>query len=362
MPRLAPVVWLLVCAVLLQQASGAFAARSYPEMTKRVIETYVVPRFDVLAKASAALHADLKSACEGKPGGTDAARETFRRTALAWAGVEFLRFGPMAVTGRPERFSFWPDTRGVMQRQMRRLLAQRDASVLDPDAIAEKSAAIQGLPALEFLLWNAKHPLAAGETEDQNYRCALAVAIAGNLSQLARELAHGWYGENGWRRRMLDAGPQNPRYKSETEPPADFARALITGLRMIQDWQVVPLIEAEAKPGKRPRLPFMRSGLSAEYLSASIASTQALYEAMHLADDVPRDKVWMPQWIAQAFARLEAEAPDAVQLEPVKQQDPERARRLRFLRFHVDKIRTLVGRELAPLAGLMIGFNELDGD
>ncbi len=239
MPRLAPVVCLLVCAVLLLQAGGAFAARSYPEMTMRVIDTYVVPRFDALAKASAALHADLKSACGGKPGGIDAAREAFRSTALAWAGVEFLRFGPMAVTGRPERFSFWPDTRGVMQRHMRRLLAQRDASVLDPDAIAEKSAAIQGLPALEFLLWNAKHPLGASETEEQKYRCALAVAIAGNLSQLARELAVGWDGESGWRRRMLDAGPQNPRYKGETEPPADFARALITGLRMNQDLSLI---------------------------------------------------------------------------------------------------------------------------
>ena len=67
MPRLAPVVCLLVCAVLLLQAGGAFAARSYPEMTMRVIDTYVVPRFDALAKASAALHADLKSACLRMP-------------------------------------------------------------------------------------------------------------------------------------------------------------------------------------------------------------------------------------------------------------------------------------------------------
>jgi hypothetical protein len=35
---------------------------------------------------------------------------------------------------------------------------------------------------------------------------------------------------------------------------------------------------------------------------------------------------------------------------------------LRFLRFHVEGIRKLIGRELAPRAGLTIGFNELDGD
>ena len=43
-------------------------------------------------------------------------------------------------------------------------------------------------------------------------------------------------------------------------------------------------------------------------------------------------------------------------------QGEERTRELRMLRFHVEGIRKLVGRELAPNAGLMIGFNELDGD
>jgi predicted lipoprotein len=33
-----------------------------------------------------------------------------------------------------------------------------------------------------------------------------------------------------------------------------------------------------------------------------------------------------------------------------------------MVRFHVEGIRKLVGRELAPAAGLTIGFNELDGD
>jgi uncharacterized protein len=358
---LAPAVWLCIGAVLLQVCEPAAAARSYPEMTRRVVDSYVIPRFATLRSATEALHKDLQATCSGDPGRLDAARADFEATVQAWAQVEFLRFGPMAVIGRPERFSFWPDPRRVMQRQLRRLIARRDASALDAASLAKKSAAIQGLPALEALMWDEKHPL-GGDREDQVYRCRLAIAIAANLSGLARDLLAEWKGESGWRRRMLDAGPQNVSYKSETEPPAEFARALITGLRMLQERQVVPLMEAEAKPGKTPRLPFARSKLSAAYLKASIASAQALYEAMQLADDVPRDKVWMPRWITGAFERLAQDGPAAVRLKPVKETDPERERTLRFMRFHVEGIRKLVGRELAPLAGLMIGFNELDGD
>jgi hypothetical protein len=83
---------------------------------------------------------------------------------------------------------------------------------------------------------------------------------------------------------------------------------------------------------------------------------------MGLSATVPKAKDWMPRWITTAFKRLAEDAPAAVREKPSGGKDPERLRDLRFVRFHVEGIRKLVGRELAPLAGLTIGFNELDGD
>jgi predicted lipoprotein len=352
-----------ICLVLTICTAGHSAAAAPPlqQMTARVIEQYLVPRFAELETTSRKLSADLDATCNGQPKRLSAARADFKRTVLAWAKVEFLRFGPLSVTGRPERFSYWPDPRGVMQRQLRALIARRDATALEAETLAKKSAAIQGLPALEALLWSDKHPV-TGSDADSRYRCTLAVAIAGNLANIAGKLSAGWGSEGAWRRRMLAPGPQNPNYKTEAEPPADFARALITGLQMVQDRQVAPLIAAEMPKGKAPRLPFAKSGLSADYISASLASSAALYEAMGLGKGVPQKKEWMPRWITTAFERLAEDAPAAVREKPSGGKDPERMRRLRFVRFHVEGIRKLVGRELAPLAGLTIGFNELDGD
>lgn len=359
--RSVPTVCLLTAILLCATGGPTKAAQPFAAMTEKVITQYVRPRFAALEQETAKLADDLDATCAGKPGRLTAARADFKRTALAWAEVEFLRFGPLSVTGRPERFFFWPDPRGVMHRQLRRLIARRDPAALDPDTLANKSAAIQGLPALETLLWDSKHPIVADD-ETGRYRCRLAVSIAHNLATLAGELLAGWQRDGEWRRRMLNPGPQNASYKTAAEPPAEFARALITGLQMMQDRQVVPLMAAEANPGKSPRLPFQRSGLSADYIAAAIASCKALYEAMGLADGVPRAKAWMPRWIKTAFKRLAEDAPAAVREEPSYGKDPERARTLRFVRFHVEGIRKLVGRELAPLAGLTIGFNELDGD
>ena len=350
-----------VAVVLIAASVAASAAPALPEMTEKAVDRYLVPRFEKFGKATAKLAADLEAACSGKQKRLSAVREDFNRTVLAWAEVEFLRFGPMSVTGRPERISFWPDPRMVMQRQLRTLIARRDPTALDPAGLAEKSAAVQGLPALEALLGDVKQPITTGD-EEGRYRCRLAVAVAQNLASIARDVVSEWGGEQGWRRRMREPGPENASYKTQAEPPAEFARALVTGLQMIQDRQVAPLMAASASPGKPLTLPFAPSGLSARYVAAEIGSLKALYETMGLGRDVPKNKAWMPRWIPMAFERLAHDAPAAIENATNGKNDPDRERELRMLRFHVEGIRKLVGRELAPLAGLTIGFNELDGD
>ena len=356
-------VMAMVCAGLglLSAACAAPAAPDFPELNARVIDKYVLPRFTALAATSGRLADSLTRACAGEKGAIKAVDRDYADTVLAWAGVEFLRFGPMSQVGVPERFDFWPDPRGVTQRQVAQLVAKHDASALDPATLAKKSAAVQGLSALEVLLFDAAHPI-TGDDDAAKYRCQLARAMAQSTHALAQEVLTDWQGDSGWRQRMVAPQTGDERYKSAEEPAADFARALITGLQMIQDREIAPMIAAVPNPAKAPRLPFSRSGLSARYVGAGIASAQALYETMGLGRNVPADKEWMPRWIGAAFERLARDGPAAVKgLEQAKD-TAERTRELRMVRFHIEGIRKLVGREIAPLAGLRIGFNELDGD
>ena len=353
----------LLVAVLpaVSSARAAPAAPSFPQLNARVIDKYVLPRFAELARSSGNLAVDLARTCDGDQKAAAAINKSYADTVLAWAAVEFLRFGPMSEVGRPERFDFWPDPRGVGQRQVVALVSKRDATALDPATLSKKSAAVQGLSALEVLLSDETHPI-TGADENARYRCKLAHAMAQSTHALAEEILTEWQGDSGWRRRMVEPRADDARYKSAEEPAADFARALITGLQMIQDREVVPMIAAQANPDKPPRLPFSRSGLAARYIASGVASTKALYEAMALARSVPPDKTWMPRWISAAFERLARDAPAAVEGIGRAKDNPNRERDLRMVRFHIEGIRKLVGREMAPAAGLTIGFNELDGD
>lgn len=350
---------LLTALLLLLSLCHAEAAQPLPQLTQRVLDSYVLPRYQTLETATQKLASTLETVCSGDTTQLEPARKDYEAVVRAWAAVGFLRFGPLSVLGRPESFFFWPDPRGVVFRQLASLTAKRDPEVLDPKVLSEKSVAVQGLPALEILMWNDKHPL-DGTDEDAHYRCSLAVAIAQNLANIARDISSEWKGEAGWRSKMLQPGPQNPLYKAPTEPAADLVRALVTGLQLLQDRQVAVMIAA--KPGKPVRVPFERSGLSGAYTAASVASLSALYEALDLTQSVPKEKRWMPTWIKAAFVRLADDLPNTVQTNAGGFDNADRERDLRIMRFHVEGIRKLVGRELGPLAGVTIGYNELDGD
>ena len=63
-------------------------------------------------------------------------------------------------------------------------------TALDPASLAKKSAAVQGLSALEVLLYDDARPI-TGDDEDAHYRCKLALSMAQSTHALAREILSG---------------------------------------------------------------------------------------------------------------------------------------------------------------------------
>ena len=83
----------------------------------------------------------------------DAARQSFGETVDAWSAIEIIRFGPVTEENRLERMLFWPDRKGTGLKQVQAALAAKDATATDAGSLASKSVAMQGLGALEFVLF-----------------------------------------------------------------------------------------------------------------------------------------------------------------------------------------------------------------
>ncbi len=347
---------LALALALVSFGTGARAAevQSHYVLVQNALDKHVIPRIAAFDRAAAPLPDAVTRVCES---GDDAAREElgaqFRQTVEAWAGVEFLRFGPMIAGGLREKVSFWPDPRGIMTRQLRQLLASNDMTVAEAGAIAKQSAALQGLPALEVLLTDKDVPLAPGDAS--KFRCALATAIATNVATLAHQLHDAWTKSGGWQDKMLRPGSDNDTYKDPQESAAELVKALLVGFQLVGDVQVKPQLLAKAKVSG----PYEKANLSKAYYAASVASLQALYDAMALEDYLPENKDWVKNWAGGAWRTMVASDGAGGHAAGVAQDD---APALRVLHDRISGLRKLIVGEMSIAAGLTVGFNELDGD
>ncbi|WP_137169593.1 imelysin family protein [Marinomonas sp. FW-1] len=82
------------------------------------------------------------------------AQDAFQQNALDWQQVQWLNFGPVTYFMRYYAFEYWPDKKGVTQRQLR-TLAQGNPDVMDAHKFWTKaSIAVRGLTAIESLLYH----------------------------------------------------------------------------------------------------------------------------------------------------------------------------------------------------------------
>ncbi|MBN8998077.1 MAG: imelysin family protein [Rhizobiales bacterium] len=275
---------------------------AFRAVTGKAIDGYILPAYATLQQKTAALAAAVATSCAA-PSDTPppAVRAAFADVLIAWAGVDFFRFGPIAEQGRHERFCFLPDPHGTGARQLRRILAEPDPALLEPGAVAKLSAAVQGLPALESLLFA---PSDATETAD--YRCRLAARIAENLDAIAAATLAGWTGEAGWKTLMLAPGGDNIVYRDVTEPVVEILKAIGVGALQLRDQRLLPALSKSFDAAKPARGVFVKSGLTLPYLRASGVAIGELVTKSDILSLTPKEQAAFAEQTASILAAFAA--------------------------------------------------------
>jgi predicted lipoprotein len=338
--------------------------KSHATMVLDAVDKFLVPRLETLTDVTGDLATAVDAVCrEGNDASREAARAAFAKTVQAWGGLDFVRFGPSALEHRLERIFFWPDPRGFASRQLNQLLAARKPELLAPGALASQSVAVQGLTALEILLFDDKAPLGAGKDDAARYRCAMAGAIAANIHGVAGEILAGWTGADDFRTKMLTPGSDNALYKDAGETVREVMKALVAGIELCRDRFILPELTAvTANPPRRVRLAFEASGLTGSYLKSSLVALKELYASIGLDAYVPADKPWMTSFLPTSWNSLLADVDRLDHMRANERGSEAHLHALRKMRFDLSGIRQIIVKELAPNADIVMGFNELDGD
>jgi hypothetical protein len=332
-------------------------------VAKGAVDDYLVPAYADLETAARQLSAGLSSFCAAPANeAADDVRAKFLVLLQKWAGVDFVDFGPMQRDNRASRFAFWPDPHGTAERQLRQLVARPDPKILEPGELAKQSAAIQGLPALEVLLFGASSGLLAAAQPDPT-RCSLAQVIAANLAAIATAANADWQGDTGWRALMLSPGPDNPVYLDPNQPVADILRSLLQGLEVLRDQRIQPARGPMPEAAKTSRAPYWRSGSTIAYWRASADALFRYATAAGLTDLAPKptgdalkhEAEFEFENLRKALGAVEPPLDKALT-------DPEPREKLGYAMIVLESLRNIFRNQLPGAAGLSPGFNALDGD
>ena len=354
----------LVCASeVCASASAAHAETDHSAIARAALTEVIRPGYAALAEETAALNDQVGALCETPSSSSlGAGRKAFASAVAAWSKVEILRFGPIVADHRYESLLFWPDPKGLGNRQIRDALAKHDESVTKPEALAGKSVALQGLPALEYLLYGDGAEALAAPSEDSAFRCAFARAVATNSADIAKSVAEDWRAGSPYEKSFLAPGPDTTPYRAPKEVTLELFKSFTAGIELVRDQKLGKPLGATAAEARPQLAAFWRSGQSLANAAGNLEGVRALFAKGGLAQVVADDSPGVEQSVLfdldHAIEVLNGIGKPMAEVAV----DADLRGKIEALRVSLKSAGKTAADAIARGASLTFGFNAMDGD
>ena len=342
---------------------GDSAAAPGPRaVVQAVIDEQIIPDYAAFADAAQRQEKSVASLCAAPDEARlQAVRADFADLVMAWSRVEWITFGPVRENNRREALFFWPDSRSRGLRQAQALAAAEDAAPFEAAACAQKSVAVTGLPALEHVLFGDG---AAALLSEGAPRCAYATAIAAVVAANAEDTQSSWSGANGYRRLMLDAGPDNPAFRNHKEALQTMLTAASEQVEIARDLKLAPILRDRNGTPTPIAPPFSSAGLGLAAVAANIDSAGAVF-LDHAARLLPEESAYRANSLAFELdavgAALDELNQPSLTIEALAASEEMRGL-LTYLLIPLGGAHDLMSQTFPAALGLIMGFNSLDGD
>ncbi|MDQ0346329.1 imelysin family protein [Ancylobacter vacuolatus] len=334
-------------------------AHAAPVSAPELVESWLLPRYDTLLVSAKAQQEAWEAFCTApSAAGVAELKARFAAVSQAWSSVEFITFGPVMLSLRPDRFNLFPERRNAVGRSVAELLADPTDERLQPQRFFRLSAAAQGLPALERVLYDegAEAALLAGPEAVR--RCDIGRAVARNLATIAGEIRTGWGSRSEGLLAQLIAGKADPVYFPD---PNALLSQIVTDLagayQRVVDQRLLVVLGKSANEAKPLMADRRRSGLSKETIVAIVGSADALARALSAGID-PKDRASLAATLQAAQTAADALPEDIGAAATTS----EGRKTLQAAVAAFKAAQAGIAKPLASGLGVPLGFNALDGD
>ena len=159
-----------------------------------------------------------------------------------------------------------------------------------PDELATKSVALQGLPALEYLLYgdgadvltkddrivDGTEPLPRIDSQGA-FRCGFALSIATNISRIARNVVEGWREGTTYEKAFLGPVPDSRLYHTPKEVTLDLFKSFASGIELVRHEKLGKPLGARSEDAKPELAAFRRSGLTLANAAGNLEGVRILF-------------------------------------------------------------------------------------
>lgn len=347
--------------MLLSSPALAFEAAKARTVLARAVDQAIIPGYRAFEASTARLSGAMDALCTAPSADKEqAARAAFTDTLKAWAPVEIIRNGPALEKNRFERVLYYPDRKGIALKQVQAILSKKDETATAAATLAGKSVGVQGLGALEFVLYGTGHEGLV--TEPSSHRCRYGAAIAANLHGIAREFTAAWEAPDGIGAAWKAPGPDNPLFRTDAEAVTELLGIMVHGAEMVRDQRLRAFAGSqEQKPNPKLAI-FWRSGSTWTMIGADMAGLLDFWQKAGMNDLLEDDQRSVGTSIEFVMKSLKRAAgtitPD---IEAALGQPEERAR-IDFLMLNGKDLITRLSEDYGKALGLGAGFSFSDGD
>lgn len=347
-------------ALVLGMAPPVMAGEREHMIMQNALDGYVLPKYTQLANAAIKLENAVHTLCAApSEDQLKVTRDHFRQTAIAWSEIEWLRFGPIMRENRVERILFFPDRKGTGLRQVQAALAKQDPTVLELPSLQKKSVALQGLGALEFVLFGTgSEALAKGD----DFRCHFAQTIGANLTHISSKVRAQWQSNQALRDNWTLSVQENVLFRSDKDAMNTLLSTIVHGLEAIKDTRINVFLREEPKRDRPKSAALWRSQSSLAEISGGLDGIFALYQESGFADLVVEKDPLLDDSIQFEFRQARNTANTFKGAIKELLADEKQRQRLAYLRLTIRQIVERFDTEFAPAAGLAAGFSFGDGD
>ncbi|EKF60424.1 hypothetical protein QWE_05143 [Agrobacterium albertimagni AOL15] len=355
---------LLPLPVLAQETAptvGTLDVVKVPSVMARAVDDFIRPGYRRFTEQATAMQGAMQTLCGAPSAETlDGAHNAFGNLVEAWSRIEIVRVGPVLDDNRFERILFFPDRKGTGLKQVQAALAKPDTTVTSVETLKGKSVAMQGLGALEFVLFGTDSETLA--TNEGSYRCQYGTAIAANLERLGSELTAAWDAPDGVAAAWKTPGPNNPLYRDEAEAAKELLGVLVHAADTIRDQRIEQFYKGDPKKALPRQAIYWRSGNTFRSITANIEGLRDLLDTsgmVELLAEGNRSVVSSTDFVARSLSRVSADIkPDVAAVF----EDPAQIAKLDFLLLNSRDLILRLNNDLGGGIGLAAGFSFSDGD